>query len=364
MKAKANELVGGIMAQRLSRKLSAKLMEFMEPAEHMTAYEKAIDKSYVKGTLCHHNLVFIIGGLGLKTPKMLHTFNKVFIEGDRINGMPAAQKQELLDLYAEYERILAEDPSSISPKERMMQDAKDYAPKLTPDEITFVKRYVDEHGHLPMFYLLTRHYSHSEDRYVKAMCDYLGMFGTKKTLDQLHEELHLSKETTREKVQREISQMEFRQMHEHNWEPYREAFTAQILTVDNIHYETIKEQEQLQITKEDFLELCRHCLPWADIVEIGWLRRKSGARWVTGIQDVGLFGFDKFYAEIRDAKKDEKRTEPLVIDLSKYCRDRGNYMPLSKERIRKAAPTTIMFCKLIAKEVFGIQAQGNKLTIE
>jgi hypothetical protein len=364
MKTKVNELVSGIMARKLSRRASAKLMKFIEPAEHMTAYENAIDKSYVKGTLSHHNLAFIIGGFGLMTPKMLHAFNEMFVKNDRIKGMPASQKQELLDLYTEYERILAEDPLSISPKERMMQDAKDYAPALTADEMAFVNRYIDEHEHLPMFYLLTRHYSHSEDKFIKAMCEYLGMFGKKKILDQLSEELHLSKQTVREKVQREISQMEFRQMHEHNWEPYREDFTAQILTVDNIHYETIKEQEHLQITKEDFLNLCRHCLPWADIVEIGWLRRKNGARWVTGIQDVGLFSFDKLYAEIRDAKKDEKRTKPLVIDLSKYCRDKENYMPLSKERIRKAAPTTIMFCKLIVKEVFGIQAQGNKLTIE
>ena len=38
MKAKANELVGGIMAQQLSRKLSRKLMEFMEPAAHLAKF--------------------------------------------------------------------------------------------------------------------------------------------------------------------------------------------------------------------------------------------------------------------------------------------------------------------------------------
>ena len=227
--------------------------------KQVEAYIQAIDKCILRSDLDEEVFTFVIAGSPpFQTPQALKEYMLSIPEDtmypEILNG--------LQNVYTTYCQILQED-LQLSLDERLIQDATDYAHYLRPDAKTFVEQFVTEHHHLPMFYLLMQYYSLFRKPYVIAMYESIGLFGVKKSLDQLADELHKSKRTIRTKILDHLEFLCCRQLHEPNWEYYFPLFTESPLTMDNIPYETIRDEEQLLISKEDFLYLCNLCLPWS-----------------------------------------------------------------------------------------------------
>ena len=359
------------------RKLQEELQASVEKWEHLNTpegeelFEMAFRVAWRRNMVSHRAYhVLKYGPHDSFTPAGFKVFMDQYVLRDkRPRFVTKKVAEELIRFNEFYDQNFSLDLfSQLSRKEQLMCYATYIAVRITDEQKQFLSQFIDEHDHLPMFWLITKFYENmdkndKEARPYVAAREFYGLCSDeRKSFEQLQSELGVSRQRVREILYHGFPGGLYGKSKPAScWEPYRALFTAPLLTADNCHYEQIKEQEHLHMDVDCFLRVLGICLPWADLVHSA--KNRDDRCWATAIPGAEQFSFDRLVWDIRQEQINKDRTEEKVINLTRICKSK-DYWESYPEPVQpnlEALPMIISTAKIILKEMLGIETKGNKI---
>jgi hypothetical protein len=300
------------------------------------------------------------------SPAKFKMFMDKYVLIDKRGRFPGKKTSEELIRFNEYydQNYSADIFAPLSPKERLMKIAYNFAIRLTDEELQFVSRFIDEHDHLPMFWLVAKFFENVDVTAMKVAREYYGICGPRKSLEQLQQEFGLTAQRIRIHQEEGLYRGAYaKQLPEACWDAYRPLFAETILTMDNIHYKQIKEEEHLQMDADCFFRLVGLCLPWTQVIRS--VKVRDTREWYISAPGAEKFMFGKLFWRIRRAQYDKDRKEEVVFNLTQICKDKKYWWAYGEdvEPNAEAFPVIISICKTIVKEMLGLEPQRNKIII-
>lgn len=359
-KQKEDEQTAKLLA-KIRKKEALKKKNRVDTEEQIEIFNMAFRSAYQQKIVSNrvHDILYVHECL---EPTPFKAFMEKFIADPRMFRFGKKTKDELIAFYHFYmDNFSDEAIAKLTPKEKLMRIATDRAIVLKPEEEQFVSDFLDAHGHLPMFYLITKFYENVDERHYQAGRDYLGICGTKKSFEQLQAELGVSRERTRDIIEHGIRTLWSRRSPVACWDAYRPLFTEPFLTAENTHFEQIKHEEHLLMDADCFLKVAGFGMPWTDVIDSVKFHDKR--QWIVSIPGAEKFSFHKVFWQIRQEQVKKVRIQEVVFDLGKICRSK-DYWWAWNEIVKpnpEAFPTILTVCKRVIKEMLDIEPKGNKI---
>lgn len=300
------------------------------------------------------------------TPAKFKVFMDKYVLVDKRGRFPGKKTSEQLIRFNEYydQNYSEEVFAGLNSKERLLKIACNFALGLNDEEQQFVSRFVDEHDHLPMFWLVAKFFENVDIAAMKVAREYYGICGPRKSLEQLQQEFGLTPQRVLTLQREGLYRGAFsKQSPKSCWDAYRPLFAEPILTMDNIPYEQIKAEEHLVMDADCFMLLVGHCLPWTQVIKS--VKIRDLREWTISAPGAEHFLFHKLFWHIRRAQYDKAREKEIVFNLNKICRDKSYWWAYGEdvEPNQEAFPIIITICKTIVREMLGIEPQRNKVII-
>ena len=300
------------------------------------------------------------------TPAKFKVFMDKYVLVDKRGRFPGKKTSEQLIRFNEYydQNYSEEVFAGLNSKERLLKIACNFALGLTDEEQQFVSRFVDEHDHLPMFWLVAKFFENVDIAAMKVAREYYGICGPRKSLEQLQQEYGLTPQRVLTLQREGLYRGSYsKQSPKSCWDAYRPLFAEPILTMDNIPYEQIKAEEHLVMDADCFMLLVGHCLPWTQVIKS--VKIRDSREWIISAPGAEHFLFHKLFWHIRRTQYDKAREKEIVFNLNKICRDKSYWWAYGEdvEPNQEAFPIIITICKTIVREMLGIEPQRNKVII-
>lgn len=293
---------------------------------------------------------------------------KAFIESDfpgtkRARMFGEKAKAEVRAFYEEFERLHpAENYPALSERETIEYNIRRNATYLNEENIRFILEYYDSSNHFPMFYMVSAYFENSTWRKLQIIREYLGLFGERKTKEQLMEKYQLSKSTINDElywvdhtIRKAVREIE--KDIANDWGQYTladDVLKKTLLSNEDFMplYQSVKEAEQLKMDLECFIELCYNTLDFFNRVE------QQGHYWYYTVDGVGRFRFDWFLQDFRKIPR-KKSSEPF--DLAEACNNTEYWT--NEKVVRKALPTVKEIVKQMLWQFYQLPAKGNKIIL-
>lgn len=318
-----------------------------------------------KSELISRKTFYSLWDLGCKNPSGFKTFMEMYVFCDQPSPeLTPKMVNEFIRLHAFFMRFYSiEAFEQLSRKDQLLFYARHIAGCLTDQQKQFVSQFIDNYDHLPLFYLITAFYENTNIKSCVAARDYRGLCGgERKSLEQIQSELGLSQSQARWKIKRGFPDGMFHiDIPLSCWDPYQELFDQlPLLTADNCHYEQIKEEEQLYMNVDEFMQAVILRVPWIRMIFSP--KRGDDRLWGVGECAKELFNFDKLFFDIRQEQKRKERPEAVTFDLNTISKDTKYQMSSKKPKPNsEEAALIISVITPILSEMLGIKAKGNKI---
>ena len=298
-------------------------------------------------------------------PSGFKAFMEMYLFGDQPSPeLTPKMVDEFIRLHTYYEQFYSLQAfDQLSYKEQLLFYARHIAGRLTDKQEQFVSQFIDEHDHLPIFYLITAFYENTDIKSCIAARDYHGLCGgERKSLEQIQSELGVCRSYAHHKIRRGFPDGLFHvDIPLSCWEPYRELFAKlPLLTADNCHYEQIKEEEYLYMNVNEFMVAVIMRVPWINMVFSP--KRGDDRLWGVGDCALRLFRFWQFFADVRQEQIRKERPKTVTFDLNRICKGKKYQMdPRKPLPTSEEAAMLISVIKPTLKEMLGIETKGNKI---
>ena len=351
--------------QQAAEQASREKWAYLDTPENNELFEMAFRSAWHQGMVSSlaHSILYEFDSF---SPAKFKMFMDKYVLIDKRGRFPGKKTSEELIRFNEYydQNYSADIFAPLSPKERLMKIAYNFAIRLTDEELQFVSRFIDEHDHLPMFWLVAKFFENVDVTAMKVAREYYGICGPRKSLEQLQQEFGLTAQRVRIRQEEGLHRGAYaKQSPQACWDAYRPLFAETILTMDNIPYERIKEEEHLQMDADCFFRLVGLCLPWTQVIRS--VKVRDTREWYISAPGAEKFMFGKLFWRIRRAQYDKDRKEEVVFNLTQICKDK-KYWWAYDEDVKpnpEAFPVIISICKTIVKEMLGLEPQRNKIII-
>ena len=351
--------------QQAAEQASREKWAYLDTPENNELFEMAFRSAWQQDMVSSlaHSILYEFDSF---TPAKFKVFMDKYILIAKRGRFPGKKTAEELIRFNEYydQNYSADVFAQLSPKERLLKIANNFAIRLTDEEQQFVSRFLDEHNRLPMFWLVAKFYENVDVTAMKVAREYYGICGPRKSLEQLQQEFSLTAQRVLIRQEEGLYRGSYaKESPKACWDAYRPLFAEPILTLDNIPYEQIKEEEHLQMDADCFFRLVGHCLPWTQVIRS--VKVRDAREWTISAPGAEKFMFGKLFWHIRRTQYDKDRKEEVVVNLTKICKDKSYWWAWGEdvEPNQEAFPVIITICKTIVKEMLGLEPQRNKIII-
>ena len=350
-----------LQQRQADERASFEKWKHLDTPQGIELYEMAIDRAWKENMLSQPTRSYMYGQCR-NNPAVFKVVMDVIVTREPARALGKKVADELIRFNEFYDQNYSLDMFEQLPrKEQLLRYAAHIVPNLTAEQQQFVSQFIDEHDHLPMFRLIMAYYENSEDRRFAAAREYYGLCGgERKSLEQIQAELGLSRQRTAEIIRRGFPGGLYSiDTPRSCWEAYRPLFTAHLLRADNCHSEQIKEEEQLHMDVNDFMQVIIKCFPW--VLMVFSPKRGDDREWGISYTAARLFWFYTFFYDLRQEQIRKDRPKTVTFDLSRICKSKKYCGTNQQEQTPEESAMIISIIKTIAQEMLGIEAKGNKI---